>query len=81
MSQEKIDALVAESQELGRKIDALRDKRRAINAKVQALQGEAALAAALDANPEIKHAIAPGAAVSVSSADVIRAMAAGLPKQ
>lgn len=80
MSQEKIDALVAKSQALGAEIDLLREQRRAINDQIQQLQGEMALAAALEANPAIKHAIAPGATVSVSAADVIRAMAAGLPK-
>ena len=81
MSQEKIDALVAKSQALGAEIDQLREQRRAINDQIQQLQGEMALAAALEANAAIKHAIAPGATVSVSAADVIRAMAAGLPKQ
>lgn len=81
MSQEKIDALVAQSQAMGMEIDVLREKRRVINAQIQQIQGEMALAAALDANPAIRNAIAPGSTVSVSAADVIKAMAAGLTKQ
>lgn len=78
MSQAKIDALIAESQECGRQIDALREQRRGINEKIKALQAELVIADALKSNPALRDAIAPGAVVDVSAADVIKAMARGL---
>lgn len=73
--QARIDQLVAENQALGAQVDALRDKRRAINAEIKKLAGTLKLAAVMEASPEIRHAIAPGATVEVSAAEVLQAMA------
>ena len=86
--QEKIDALTLESQTLGVQVDAIRERRRAINAEIAQLQNDLVIESALASNPALVEALrarqdatAPGAVVSVTGAEVIRAMAAGLTKQ
>ena len=87
-TQEKIDALVAESQALGAQVDVIRERRREISVQIAGLQNDLAIEHALASNPALvealrnkRDAIAPGATVSVSASDVIRAMAAGLTQQ
>jgi prefoldin subunit 5 len=73
--QDKIAALVAENQALGAQVDALRERRRAINAEVAKLNDALRVLGAIGAT-------APGSTVEVSAADMLRGMLAAVePKR
>jgi hypothetical protein len=72
--QAKADALIAENQKLGAEIDALRDRRRAINQEVAQLHATMRTIGALGVS-----AAAPGAEVDVSARELLQGMLAALP--
>lgn len=78
--QTKADELIAQNQALGTQIDAIREQRRNLLDGVRKLHGQMALARAVEADPTILDAIAPGAVVEVSGAEMLQAMAQATAK-
>lgn len=72
---EQIEALVAKNQELGARIDAIREVRRGIIAQIERAQGQLAMLAVAKTHKSI-DAVAPGATVVVSGKELLKALAA-----